>query len=194
MNFGENWYDDSQIQNLVRLTEIVRDIPGSIIEIGCWKGKSASYLANAVYPEILMCNDTWKGNIEESDATGEEHISVTIAKREDVYGTFLSNMNSLTKGNFSVVKMNCFVWIPTIPDKSVKFAHIDASHDYHSVKKTLEMMVPKMIEGGIMCGDDFLSAHKGREDLHGGVERAVTEIFGEGVMNFDNLWCVRIPL
>ena len=33
-----------------------------------------------------------------------------------------------------------------------------------------------MVNGGIICGDDFLSANINRTDLHGGVERAVREL------------------
>jgi hypothetical protein len=49
-----------------------------------------------------------------------------------------------------------------------------------------------MVAGGIMCGDDILSAHINRHDLHGGVERAVRELL-PGYKVYDNLWYYTIP-
>lgn len=54
--FNECWYSDSQINDLCRLAKEIRELEGSIIEIGCWEGKSTYNLANSVYPEILICN------------------------------------------------------------------------------------------------------------------------------------------
>ena len=72
-------------------------------------------------------------------------------------------------------------------NNSVKFIHIDASHEYESVYKTIELILPKMVKGGIICGDDFKSANIYRVDLNGGVERAVRELL-PNFENIDNLW------
>ena len=184
--FHEVWYTDTQAQNLANLAKQVTNLNGSIIEIGCWEGKSASYLANSVYPEILICNDTWQGNVEETKVTGELHISEKIAKERDVYSVFLENMNTLTKKNYTVVKEDCLVWLKSYSDP-VKFCHIDASHEYASVYKTIALILPNVVEGGVLCGDDFLSAGKHRRDLQGGVERAVEELL-PNFKSIGNLW------
>ena len=57
----------------------------------------------------------------------------------------------------------------------IKFCHINFNHDYYSVKDTIDQVKPLMVDGGIICGDNFTSANAGRTDLHGGVERAVRE-------------------
>jgi hypothetical protein len=44
-----------------------------------------------------------------------------------------------------------------------------------------------MVKGGVICGDDLLTAHIGRHDLHGGVERAVRELL-PNFKSIDNLW------
>jgi hypothetical protein len=49
------------------------------------------------------------------------------------------------------------------------------------------MLIPNLIRGGILCGDDYMTAHKGRKDLDGGVERAVNEML-QGVNVVGNLW------
>ena len=184
--FNENWYPNMQILELGCLSKNVFNIEGKIIEIGCWEGKSTSHLANSVYPENLICNDTWLGNVEESKASGKKHVTELILESRDVHSIFLRNMDLITKGNYSVVKKDCFVWLKEF-NEPIKFCHIDASHDYESVKSIIELLLPKIVKGGILCGDDFLSAHKGRIDLHGGVERAVRETL-PNFSNKENLW------
>jgi len=186
MVFNEDWYNDNQIKELISLVNNVKNLDGNIIEIGCWEGKSTVSLANAIYPELLICNDTWLGNVAESECTGITHASMDIVKERDVYNIFLDNMNTLTKKNYKVVKNDCLVWLKTYNEK-IKFCHIDASHEYESVYKTIELLLPNMVSGGILCGDDFTTSNIERNDLHGGVERAVREHFPD-CKNIDNLW------
>ena len=184
--FNEDWYSSSQLNNLVRLVKNVKTLDGTVIEIGCWEGKSTVGLANECYPDNLICNDTWLGNVQESIVTGQEHITEKILKERDVYGIFINNMNTLTKQNYSVVKEDCIAWLKTF-DKPIKFIHIDASHEYKSVRETIILALPNLVKGGIICGDDFLTANKTRIDLNGGVERAVREMLPK-FKNIDNLW------
>jgi len=184
--FNENWYSDAQINDLLHLLNNLKNIDGTIIEIGCWEGRSAVKLANACFPEILICNDTWLGNVEESKVTGVTNISELILKTRDVYAIFVNNMNTVTQKNYKIVKEDCITWLKTF-DGLIKFIHIDASHEYESVFETIKLVLPKMVKGGIICGDDYLSANISRTDLHGGVERAVKESL-PGHKNINNLW------
>jgi hypothetical protein len=184
--FHENWYLDSQINNLINLLRQVRNIEGSVIEIGCWEGKSTISLANGCFPETLICNDTWLGNIQESIITGTIHPTELILKERDVYSIFINNMDNNTKKNYTVVKQDCIEWLKTFQG-SIKFIHIDACHDYENVFETINLVLPKMVKGGIICGDDYQSANINRDDLHGGVERAVRETLPNH-KNVSNLW------
>lgn len=184
--FNEDWYSIPQCYHISELIKSVSNIDGINIEIGCWEGKSTIALTNTCYPEILYCNDTWEGNIAETLVTGQGHPTIDILKTRDVYKTFIDNMNSNTKGNYRVVKQDCIEWLKTIKEP-VKFAHIDASHDYYSVKNTIELLLPNLVPGAILCGDDFISAHIHSQPLHGGVERAVRELL-PGFQSVGNLW------
>ena len=184
--FHENWYSENQLKDLVNLVKQVKELNGSIIEIGCWEGKSAIRLANSCFPENLICNDTWLGNVQESVVTGITHVTEQILKERDVYTIFINNMNANTQKNYIVVKEDCIEWLKTFKG-SIKFIHIDASHEYESVFETIKLVLPKMVHGGIICGDDYLSANLSRHDLHGGVERAVRESLPNH-KNIGNLW------
>jgi len=184
--FNEDWYSESQIRNLITLLQKVKGINGKIIEIGCWEGKSTISLANNCFPEILICNDTWLGNVNESIITGVTHITEIILKERDVYSIFIENMNNNTQKNYVVIKEDCLEWL-THFDGDIKFIHIDASHEYESVYETIKLVLPKLVKGGIICGDDYQTANMNRIDLHGGVERAVQELLPTH-KNINNLW------
>lgn len=109
-----------------------------------------------------------------------------ILEQRDVYNIFKNNMDTLTKCNYEIIKKDCIEWLKTY-DKPIKFCHIDASHEYDSVYKTIELLLSKMTKGGIICGDDFLSSNMSRTDLNGGVERAVRELLPD-FKNINNLW------
>ena len=55
------------------------------------------------------------------------------------------------------------------------------------MRATLEMIQPKLVTGGVLCGDDYTSAHDGRADLQGGVQRAVVELLPDH-MSAANAW------
>ena len=184
--FHEDWYSENQINNLVKLLKYVKDKNGKIIEIGCWEGKSTISLANNCFPEILICNDTWLGNVQESAVTGVTHVTEEILKYRDVYSIFIYNMNNNTKQNYTIIKEDCIEWLKKF-EGSIKFIHIDASHEYESVFETIKLVLPKMVKGGIICGDDYMTSNINRYDLHGGVERAVKELLPNHY-NIDNLW------
>lgn len=190
--FHEDWYSNEQVEVLCKLAKEVKNLNGSIIEIGCWEGKSTFNLANAIYPETLICNDTWLGNVAESICSGNKHPTEVILENRDVYRIFRENMDKLTERNYDIVKKDCLEWLNEY-DGKVKFCHIDASHDYYSVRKTLELLLPKLVNGGILCGDDFGNANMNCTILHGGVERAVREIFPDVKIEYGNFWYWRKP-
>jgi beta-1,4-mannosyl-glycoprotein beta-1,4-N-acetylglucosaminyltransferase len=185
--FHENWYADDQVLRICDLVIDVRPLAGAVIEIGSWEGKSTIGLAHAAYPEPLFAVDTWEGSHDENPA----HVSVQLARQRDVYGQFLTNIQLLTRGNVKAVRADSHAFLETWQGP-IKFAHIDASNDYASVRRTLEALLPWVVSGGILCGDDLLTASAIRLDLDGGVERAVREML-PGWESVHNLWLWRKP-
>ena len=95
-------------------------------------------------------------------------------------------MDTYTQKNYTIVKKDCIEWLKNY-DGLIKFIHIDASHEFQSVFDTINLVLPKMVKGGIICGDDYENAHINRLDLQGGVERAVKEALPNH-SNIGNLW------
>ena len=185
-NFYDDWYSQDQCNNLIELVKNINHLNGVFIEIGCWEGNSTVSITNSCYPNNLICNDTWIGNVAESKLTGVKHITETILETRNVYEIFINNMNNNTKKNYTIVKEDCIEWLKTF-NEPVKFIHIDASNEYDSVVETIKLILPNMVRGGIICGNNFLHAHIGRTDLNGGVEKAVRELL-PGFQNKENLW------
>jgi beta-1,4-mannosyl-glycoprotein beta-1,4-N-acetylglucosaminyltransferase len=183
--FNEKWTAPDQLLRLADLCAGVTGLAGAAMEIGCWEGRSTIVLAHACYPNTLLAIDTWRGSVDEHP----NHPSVAIAAARDVFHRFLLNVSALTRGNVEPVREDCLAFLRRW-NKPLKFAYIDASHDYSSVKRTIEALRPWMVPGGVLCGDDILTANREREDLAGGVERAVRELL-PGYETAHNLWWWR---
>jgi len=175
LTLHENWYHDDQILDLLEKVKLAKEnIPnGFFIEIGCWEGKSTVAIANEIFPRYLDCVDNWKGN-------GEYYESgiTDILKTRDVYSVFEDNIKNNTRGNYFIFRMDQIEYLKKLSElisQSVSFIHLDGPHDYDSVKTSLDLILPLMIPGGIICGDDFINSNSKREDLNGGVEKAVRD-------------------
>jgi beta-1,4-mannosyl-glycoprotein beta-1,4-N-acetylglucosaminyltransferase len=180
--FNENWYSASQLDEITNLAKSVGHLQGAVLEIGCWEGKTTIALANSVYPDVVTAVETWKGNEDENP----NHPTVHEARKRDIHKTFQNNVIVLTKGNVKDVVSHPTEFLKNFQEP-VKFCHINFNHDYYSVKDSIERVKPLLVEGGVICGDNFTSAHAGRSDLHGGVERAVRELV-PGFVFRNHIW------
>ncbi|MBY0585798.1 class I SAM-dependent methyltransferase [bacterium] len=180
--FHEDWYPEVDLQQMVRLYELVTATDGLVIEIGSWEGKSTSALANRCYPDMVHAVDTWEGSPSEQS----DHVSVVLAKRRDVYQSFCDNIAAMTRGNVVAHRIDCFEYLASI-DQPIKFCHVDGAHDYASVRRSIELALRRLAPGGVLCGHDFLTAGVSRLDLQGGVERAVRELL-PGFSSQGNVW------
>lgn len=181
--FHEDMYGAQQLVHLAWTARRCKDRPGSVVEIGCWEGRSTVALARACWPSTVYAVDTWKGNLAEHP----NHPTVVMAKQRDVYKQFVKNIKALTDGNVVSVPMPSAAFLNNRDQPFIKFAHIDGSHDYKSVKQDIQGVKQLLLPGGIICGDDFQAASAARADLDGGVERAVRELC-PGFEQFNNLW------
>jgi beta-1,4-mannosyl-glycoprotein beta-1,4-N-acetylglucosaminyltransferase len=181
--FHEDWYPNDQIFHALAAYERTRALHGAVVEIGCWEGKLTIALANACHPDALIAVDTWTGSAAESP----DHVTVHLARQRDVFAQFQKNVRLLTSGNVVPTRRDVYDFLAGW-STPLKFVHIDASHDYRSVRHTLEVCLRWILPGGVLCGDDFQSADMNRRDLDGGVERAVRELL-PGFEQIGNFWC-----
>ena len=173
--FTEKWMPDYQVENILELyTPEIVSLPGLVVEFGCWQGFSTHLIMNHIYPEKLQVVDHFLGNVDESP----NEITVVLAKERDIEKEFKSNMKLTTQQNYLLHKQDCITWLENLED-TIKFCHIDASHDYDSVKTTIDLILDRMEPGGLLTGDDFRKR---------GVSMAVADSFAHFETDGHNLW------
>lgn len=155
----KNHYE--QIQgwfNCPNLYDVVIDnmgLTGSVVEIGCWKGRSAAYMAERIQNSGKSiqhyCVDTWEGTITE-----DHHHQDAMVKEGKLFEHFCENMQPFD-GKYIPLQMTSLEAAHKFSDGSLDFVYIDASHDYQDVKDDINAWLPKVKRGGILAGDDYNS-------------------------------------
>ena len=183
------------ISSIVKIVAENQNEGMQMAEVGAFCGQTTK-----TYIDIISKNngklyivDWFKGNI---GAVGYH------AYREDidtVYNTFTQNI----KGYIDCVEIlrgKTHDMIQHIPDKSLDICFIDADHTYPFVKKDIDLAIPKIKSGGILCGHDLENFDKVdftdqelnsdfTDGRHCGVIRAVYEKFGTDVnLHTDTVW------
>ena len=146
MSFTEQWFGRTEQDRLATPARSVESIPGLIVEIGSWEGRSTCVMANAIRPRMVHAVDTWAGS------PGE--ISAELAGERDVYATFAANVATLTGGNVTPHRMGWREYVPTITEP-VALCFIDAEHTYTEVVDNITAILPMLAPGGVLCGDDI---------------------------------------
>ncbi len=120
-----------------------------IAEVGSWKGFSTSVLAKAVvnHNGKVFAVDHWMGS--------EEVKHHERLKAVDIYSIFKRNMIAL--GVWDIVHpmvMDSQTASQIFADGILDLVFIDADHRYESFKKDIWSWLPKLRDGGILCGHD----------------------------------------
>lgn len=164
----EGWFDFERVYEFA-----VRGYSGRFLEIGSYRGKSSAFLAveiaNSGKQIELYCCDTFRN---ENCPTLEDKPGYN----GDIFWSHMKQfpfVQALQGYNFQ--------FVDDFADEYFDFIFIDASHDYESVKKDIELWYPKLRKGGLMGGHDFT-------DYWPGVKQAVGEIFHSDFTVVKNSW------
>jgi predicted O-methyltransferase YrrM len=158
--FTERWTNDHQAQ---LLAQIARAIPpeGRCVEIGSWEGLSTVALAGALGTRPLEAVDTWAGNSDE----GADHPTVAAAGARDVYATFARNLRAFGLSNVLPRRMDWRDWAAE-SGAPLAFVYLDAAHDAVTVAAQIAALRPRLVPGGVLCGDDAYAPGV-QQALHG---------------------------
>lgn len=166
--FGQEWFTFPKLYSY--FVEVVPN-DGHIVEIGSWKGKSASYMAveiiNSGKNIKFDCIDQWD-KFDPLYYSNDEYV-----KKNAIYELFLSNIEPV-KNIINPIKRESIEASKLYRDKAIDVVFIDACHDYECVKNDINAWLPKIKNGGILSGHDY------NQDS---VKRAVKEILS----NYDIL-------
>ena len=140
---------------------------------------------NGLYSEILL--DKWKGSCLISidawrhfeDSEYIDMANYTNEQNLDLYADTTLKLREF--GERSIIwRMTSEEAAKIMPEKTLDFCYIDADHSYDGVIQDLELWIPKIKSGGIICGHDFITDgeyYDEKGNLVGvfGVEKAVSE-------------------
>jgi beta-1,4-mannosyl-glycoprotein beta-1,4-N-acetylglucosaminyltransferase len=172
VEFNEIWYSAESLRWLFETYQMLGPgVEGIILDIGPWEGRTTLALGAASFPEGVMAVDTWRGNEQE----GDTNITVVAAKLRDIKANFARNITALGRGNICHHHGDSNEFLRELTE-SIKFVHLDADNSYRYVRDTILLLIPKMAQGGVICGNNIISNSESRSDLESGVEKAVREL------------------
>ena len=160
----------------------VRHFPSNshFVEVGCWKGRSAAFMAVEIHNSgksiQFDCVDTWNGSLTE-----DEHQADSCVRSGTLYEKFLSNTDRV-KHIITPKRGDSVAMASTYEDDSLDFVFLDGDHRYECVKADIEAWLPKVKVGGILAGHDYGWC----ED----VRKAVHEVLGEGTDSYTDQYGV----
>lgn len=157
------------LQQSFRESEFMRNIldivkPRLIIEVGSWKGDSAtlmaSYLAEKQIDGALICVDTWLGGIEHISCDDPKWGLKQFSKYgyPTLYFNFLANMmHKNVHGLIIPIPNTSLIAGRYLQSKKISadLVYLDASHDEDDVYADAQTYWPLLKPGGVMLGDDW---------------------------------------
>ncbi len=161
-----------------------------IAEVGCWTGTSSLVLASitAKFQGKVTCIDWFKGSSDTPLFNPSKHFNVRKI--------FEDNIKQYQHGSFiELIEASSEEGVRRFADESLDIVFLDGDHRYPGIRQDIDMWLPKLKKGGIMCGHDCeLTLDKGLETLydyskdmdiltniHMGVCRAVSELGGKKI-------------
>jgi predicted O-methyltransferase YrrM len=145
------------------LVEAIDEVrPKVVVEIGVWKGGSVSTMAARMkeleLDGVVIAVDTWLGA---SDHWLNPAFHADLRFRDgypSLYHCFMANIPERGLENYIVPlpldSVNALVVLKHYGIQ-VDVLHIDAGHDYQSVKNDLTAWWPMLRPGGVLIGDDY---------------------------------------
>lgn len=163
--------------NLIRTVTNNISPNSTMIEIGSFMGESTMMFASTCYFDKIYSIDPYDGDdmgIKDLGLNNWNFIQEQF-KINTRYFDYIEQINDYSQNVYNQFK-----------DNSIDFIYIDADHTYESVKRDIELFIPKLKNGGIIGGHDYSNSWPG-------VKQAVTETIGKPTWYFkDTSWLHRI--
>jgi hypothetical protein len=139
---------------------------GSVmVEIGCWKGKSAAFAG----VEIINSRKAIKFYTVDHFKGAPNHADRPEIVSGELEAIARANLAPVAKA-VTILAMSSVEAAATFADGTVDVLFVDGTHDYASVKADLLAWRPKLKPGALVAGDDANWR---------GVKEAAREVIGE---------------
>lgn len=154
---------------IARVLDYVGVMGGRGCEVGVNRGLHAWYLLDN-WPGDLWLVDAW------TDRQGDQDVLVNLGGQH-VQERYLEECRQRLRGFTSRTRFHR-AFSPeaaaAYEDGFFDFVYIDANHSYGGVKADLDAWYPKVREGGLLCGHDYVDG-----SVYGGVRFGVKQAVDE---------------
>ena len=133
-----------------------------IVEIGSYLGRSTRALLDHAAGVVYAVDDWY----------GPRDVYLDKWEREELFEKFLKNtIDSDTRGKLYVVKIDH----QQVDQLSVEpdMVFIDGGHEYEDVRRDVEIWLPRVVSGGLICGHDAGWKSVGKALIDAGLGDAV---------------------
>ncbi|MCI4621426.1 hypothetical protein AT960_11170 [Priestia megaterium] len=172
VEYTEGWLSNYEQFGLLHLPSMVDHLPGDIVEIGSYKGKST--IALALGSSIM--------------STQKRPIYAIDPFNDSYYYSFWGNIKYHRLENFVIPIKKLSTHAYEDCPQSIAALFIDGDHEYTSVKHDIMYYAPRVVKGGFIVFHDY-------SEQFPGVLKAVNELCNneayEFVTIYDNLLFVR---
>ena len=173
---------DEKFPNMISgLKKLIDEFPSDIVmaEIGCYTGQSTKLFLDNATIKTMYCIDPWLCGYD--DADGASHSDMTEVEQE-----FDKRITSNYPNVHKIKKLSMDA-VSDFDDGFFDIVYIDGNHLYDAVVEDINGYLPKVKNGGIICGHDYWTT--GIVDP----KKAVDDIFGKPDSVFeDGSWMVRV--
>jgi predicted O-methyltransferase YrrM len=130
--------------------------PGDLVELGAYLGKSAILIGRHLGDgeQFIVC-DLFGQPAADSRNQRESNYSyqsLDRARFEENYLAFHSQLPVVVQGPTATI-------LDHVPSATVRFVHVDASHQYEHVARDVDAAREMLRAGGLAVFDDFRAAH-----------------------------------
>lgn len=176
----EGWFN---MEN--QYLELLNHCPenGIFVELGCFKGKSTSFIVTEIINQNRKINFTTIDSFEGHTNSGDNKEVEAYKGIENIKNDFDLNTSHIKK-YFDCISCLSHEGAGYFDDNSVDIIFIDAGHSYEAVKKDIQAWMPKMKPNGIIAGHDYNSWV--------GVKKAVDERFGAPHKVENDCWFIYL--
>ncbi len=164
-------------------------------EVGVERGSLSSYLLTNLPNLHLTLVDTWSVFPSDSEYTKSGDL-ISYRNQEQRNADLLETVCVVKHAGdrVRIIRKLSVEAAKEIPDSSLDFVFIDASHAYADVAEDIKAWLPKLRPGGWLCGHDY----DNRFFPQWGVTQAVDEFARQHgytvVLGADWTWFIQIPV
>lgn len=165
----------------------MQNVPGDVIEVGSWQGRSSSFLARAVKESgngRFYAIDHFGGNID------KEHFYAVDGDLANLKQNFNRNMERLgLSDTVHLLDMPNTEAVNFLREGSIRFLFIDGDHTEEGVTRDIELFFPHLLPGAIVVFDDYFEGFPG---LLAAVDRAIERYKPVKVFSFKHTLVMRM--